>query len=79
MRLRDGGIVCVRIARPVRTKQRTFCWRIEDLPHERAYLTLLARLNDRNDSFLDFHVLPDVNRLKRRKIIIPATARLESW
>jgi DNA invertase Pin-like site-specific DNA recombinase len=65
LRLRGGGIVCVRIARPVRTKRRTFRWRIESVPHERAYLTLLARLNDRNDSFLDFHVLPDVNRLKR--------------
>jgi len=65
LRLRDGDIVCVRIARPVRTKQRNFRWRIEDVPHERVYLTLLARLNDRNDSFFDFHVLPDVNRLKR--------------
>lgn len=65
LQLLDGSTVCVRVARPVQTGPKTLRWRVEHVPHECGHVTLLARLRKGNDSFLDYHVLPDVDRAAR--------------
>jgi DNA invertase Pin-like site-specific DNA recombinase len=62
LRLNPGRIVSVLVARSVRIRRQTVSWRIVPVPHERGSLTLLARLAEGNDSFLDFHILPDIDR-----------------
>ena len=61
LRLTDGLIVSVLIARPVRP-WKSVRWRIIPVLHESKHVTLLARLDEGNRSFLDFHVLRDVDR-----------------
>jgi hypothetical protein len=46
----------------------TVRWQIDLVDHERKNITLLARLDLENRSFLDFYVLPNVNRPKRFQI-----------
>ena len=43
----------------------TFRWQIDPVTQECGYVTLLARLGPENRSFLDFYVLPNIDRLKR--------------
>jgi hypothetical protein len=40
-------------------------WQLDPVKQECRFVTLLARLNESNDSFLDFHVLPGINRKTR--------------
>ncbi|HXM22206.1 MAG TPA: recombinase family protein [Terriglobales bacterium] len=61
LRLTNGSIVSVLVARSVRP-WKTVRWRVNAIPNECRYVTLLARLGDGNDSFLDFHLLPDIDR-----------------
>jgi hypothetical protein len=65
LQLSNGLIVSVIVARSIRIWKETLRWRIDSVQHERGLVTLLARLNERNDSFLDFHVIPKVERVKR--------------
>jgi DNA invertase Pin-like site-specific DNA recombinase len=65
LRLRSGLTVSVLIARTVRAWQDTFCWQIDPVRHERKHTTLLARLDRENQAFLDYHVLPSIDRPKR--------------
>lgn len=74
MRLRDGLIVSVIVARSVRVWKDTVRWLIDPVGHERLDVTLLARLDLANRLFLDFHVLPDVDRPKRFQI-----SRVDPW
>jgi hypothetical protein len=61
LRLTNGSIVSVLVARSMRT-WKTVRWRVNAVPHERRNVTLLARLGEGNESFLDFHILPDIDR-----------------
>jgi DNA invertase Pin-like site-specific DNA recombinase len=65
LQLRNGSIVSVLVARSVRIWKETLRWRVGPVRHEGRFVTLLARLNAENTSFLDFHVLPRVDRVKR--------------
>jgi DNA invertase Pin-like site-specific DNA recombinase len=65
LRLKNGWIVSVLVARSVRVWKDTVRWRVDPVPHEIRNVTLLARLEERNRSFLDFHILPGVNRVRR--------------
>jgi hypothetical protein len=65
LQLSNGLIVSVIVARSIRIWKETLRWRVDPARNERGFVTLLARLNERNDSFLDFHVLPCVDRVKR--------------
>jgi DNA invertase Pin-like site-specific DNA recombinase len=69
LRLSNGLIVSVLIARSVRP-WRTARWRILPVLHECGFVTLLARLDDSNRSFLDYHVFPDVGRRTRFDISV---------
>jgi DNA invertase Pin-like site-specific DNA recombinase len=61
LRLTNGSIVSVLVARSVRPCK-TVRWRVNAVQHERGYVTLLARLGEGNESFLDFHMLPNIDR-----------------
>jgi DNA invertase Pin-like site-specific DNA recombinase len=62
LQMRTGLIVSVLVARSVRTRKNALRWRATPVQHERQYVTFLARLGEGNVAFLDFHVLPDVDR-----------------
>jgi DNA invertase Pin-like site-specific DNA recombinase len=65
LQLSNGLTVSVMVARSVRIWKKTLRWRVDPVRHERGLVTLLARLDESNNSFLDFHVFPSVSRAKR--------------
>lgn len=68
LRLDHGLLVSVLIARVVRTRQGTLRWQIVPTPRESKSITLLVRLDASNRSFLDFYILPNIDRRKRFRI-----------
>lgn len=68
LRLSNGLIVSVLIARSILVWKETRRWLIEPGRHERRFITLLARLDAGNHSFLDFHVFPNIDRPERFQI-----------
>jgi DNA invertase Pin-like site-specific DNA recombinase len=62
LRMRSGLMVSVLIARCVHVWKRSVRWQLDPVHHESRLVTLLARLDEENRSFLDFHILPDVDR-----------------
>jgi DNA invertase Pin-like site-specific DNA recombinase len=65
VRLKTGLTVAVLIVRSVHVWKQTLRWQIDPVRHECRLVTLLARLDSENCSFLDFHVLPRLDRRKR--------------
>jgi len=63
--LRNGLLVSVLVARSIRVWKENVRWQVDPVEHERTYVTLLARLDNDNRWFLDFHVLPNLGRSKR--------------
>jgi hypothetical protein len=61
-------MISVVIARCVHVSEETIRWQIDPNLHEGRLVTLLARLDHANTSFLDFHVLPNLGRRKRSMI-----------
>ena len=74
LRLRNELVVSVVVARSIRVWKDTVRWRIDPVEQERQYITLLARLDLENRSFLDFYVFPSVDRPKRFW-----TAQMDPW
>jgi DNA invertase Pin-like site-specific DNA recombinase len=68
LRMRNGLMISVVIARCVQISEATRRWQIDPNPHEGRLVTLLARLDDANTSFIDFHVLPNLDRRRRSRI-----------
>jgi DNA invertase Pin-like site-specific DNA recombinase len=62
--LRSGLNVSVLIA-PVVSRRRRMTWQIHPVLHEAGLTTLVARLAKGNLQFLDFHVLPNIDRRRR--------------
>jgi DNA invertase Pin-like site-specific DNA recombinase len=65
LRIQNGLIVSVVIARSIHVWKQTIRWQIDPVWHERRFVTLLARLDEVNGSFLDFYILPNVDRSHR--------------
>ena len=65
LRLKSGLMVSVVIARSVHQWKQTLRWQIDPVRHEYGLVTLIARLDEENRSFLDFHIVPNLDRLKR--------------
>jgi DNA invertase Pin-like site-specific DNA recombinase len=65
LRLKDGLAVSVLIVRSVRVWKDAIRWRVSPVLNECKYITLLARLDNDNCAFLDFHVVPGVDRVRR--------------
>jgi DNA invertase Pin-like site-specific DNA recombinase len=66
LKLRNGLIVSVLVARTVRVWNHSYRWQVDPAKHERRCITLLARLDTENTDFFDFHVLPNIGRSNRR-------------
>lgn len=64
LRLESGLMISVLIGRPVHSKH-GISWRIDTAGQECHFVTLLARLDEGNQSFLDFHVFPNIDRIRR--------------
>jgi DNA invertase Pin-like site-specific DNA recombinase len=62
LRLHKGLMISLIIARCVRPWKDAVRWRIDAIRYESQLVTLLARLDECNRSFLDFHILPDIDR-----------------
>ena len=58
LRFSSGTVVSVLIGRAIRVWKEAIRWQVEPHPCERRLVTLLARLNENNSAFLDYHVLP---------------------
>ena len=58
LRMRNRLTIAVQVVRSVRTWKTTVRWRIDPLPKERRFVTLLARLNLENDAVQDLHIFP---------------------
>ena len=68
LRMKSGVMVSVLIARCVHVWKQTMRWQVDPVRHECGLITLLARLDEANCSFLDFHILPNMDRRKRSHI-----------
>jgi hypothetical protein len=68
LRISDGPIVSVIIARSFRAWKETMRWQIDPVRRECKFITLLARLDTNNESFLDFHIFPRIDQLRRFRI-----------
>lgn len=65
LRLKNGLMVSVLIARSVHVWKQTVRWQIDPIWHERRFVTLVVRLDEANSSFLDFYIVPNVDRSRR--------------
>jgi DNA invertase Pin-like site-specific DNA recombinase len=65
LRMRSGLVVSVLVAHSIRAWKETIRWQVDPVLHEREYMTLLGRLDHENQAFLDFHVLPNIDRPRR--------------
>jgi DNA invertase Pin-like site-specific DNA recombinase len=74
LRFSNGLIVSVFVARSVRTRKDMLRWLIVPVQDESKCITLLARLDASNSTFLDFYVFPNIDRRKRFHITLS-----DSW
>jgi DNA invertase Pin-like site-specific DNA recombinase len=65
LRLRNGLIVSVLVARSIKIWKGAVRWQIAPVRRELNHVTLLARLDEENRFFLDFHVMPRIERQTR--------------
>jgi hypothetical protein len=65
LRMRNGGLVSVLVARCVPTKNRILRWLVDPHITEHRLTTLLARLELGNSSFADFHIFRNLQRSTR--------------
>jgi len=68
LRLRNGLIASVLVARSIKTVAGPLRWQVDPVKRECKHITLLARLDAENQDFHDFHVLPNVDRKRRFRI-----------
>jgi DNA invertase Pin-like site-specific DNA recombinase len=74
LQIETGLIVSVLVARCIRVWKETIRWQVDPVQAESGYVTLLARLGYENRSFMDFHVLPNMDR--RTRFVI---SRADAW
>jgi len=65
LRLQNGRLVSVIVARAVHAETKAIRWRVDPIVRERRSILLLARLNSKNHEFRDFHVFPRMDRAHR--------------
>ena len=63
--LRRGLMVSVLIVRSVRVWGGLIRWQVDPAQRERKLITLVARLDTRNEKFMDFHIVPNIDRRGR--------------
>jgi DNA invertase Pin-like site-specific DNA recombinase len=65
LRTSGGTIISVLIARSIRSWKDSIRWQVEPHPREKSNVTLLARLTEDNERFLDFHVFSKIDPKRR--------------
>ena len=65
LRIQTGEFVSVVIARAAPYRAKTLRWIVQPVAYEQQYLTLVARMDAENRSFMDFYVLPKLDKRKR--------------
>jgi DNA invertase Pin-like site-specific DNA recombinase len=65
LRMPDHTLVSIEVLRCFRSKKGDLRWAFNAHHHERDFVTLIARLNECNDGFHDFYILPDLKRRTR--------------
>jgi hypothetical protein len=68
LRMPNGRIISLQIVRAVRVYRDTVRWIVDAHPIERRFAALVARLNEDNSGFLDFHVVDRIERLHRFRV-----------
>jgi len=63
-----GTIVSVLIARSIRSWKNSIRWQVDPHSRERSSATLLARLTEDNERFLDFHVFSNIDPKRRFRL-----------
>lgn len=61
LRMKSGVIVSVLMGRRTFGWKQSIRWRVHPIPSESRFVTLLARLDAGNKSFLDFHIFPNID------------------
>jgi DNA invertase Pin-like site-specific DNA recombinase len=72
LKLSNRRIISVLVARVMHTWKDNIRWALAPIADERRFVTLLARLNERNDAFLDFYVFGSMQMDTERKFICQA-------
>jgi len=70
LRLLNGQTISVAIARAIRVWKSAVRWQVDPHPYERRFVTLLARLDQDNSAFMDFHVVPRVDKTHRFRLAL---------
>ena len=63
--LRRGLMVSVLVLRAMHILKTRVQWQMDPVKIERNLITLVARMADGNESLMDFHILPNIDRGKR--------------
>jgi DNA invertase Pin-like site-specific DNA recombinase len=70
LRMPGGRVVSLVVVRAVRVWKNAVRWIVDRHQDEKKFVTLIARLNERNDGFLDFHVFRQINRGRRFRVCL---------
>lgn len=65
LRMPDHSLVSVEVLRCFRSKKGQLRWAFNAHHHESQFVTLIARLNESNNGFHDFHIVPHLKRRTR--------------
>jgi DNA invertase Pin-like site-specific DNA recombinase len=68
LRMPDGRVVSVVVVRAVRVWKNAVRWIVDRHQEERNFVTLVTRLNERNDGFLDFHIFRQIKQQRRFRV-----------
>jgi hypothetical protein len=74
LRMRSGLMVSVLIVRSIQVWKQAVRWLVDPVRHERGLVTLLARLDETNRTFMDYHIVPSIDRCRRFRICLA-----DSW
>ena len=66
----NGTAVSVLVSRSIRVWKDGTRWQIDPVRGERNFITLLARLDQDNRTFLDFYIFPPIDRLRRFRVTL---------
>jgi DNA invertase Pin-like site-specific DNA recombinase len=70
LRVSNGTAVSVLVSRSIRVWKDGTRWQIDPVRRERNFITLLARLDQDNLTFLDFYIFPKIDRLRRFRVAL---------
>ena len=70
LRMKSGLMVSVLIVRSIQVWKQAVRWQVDPVRHESGLVTLIARMDEANRSFMDYHILPNIDRRRRFRICL---------